>query len=264
MALIKCDYYSETLGISTSMTVILPQRTFSQIGMEGAAGSAKHPTLYLLHGFSDDDTIWARRTSIERYVSSLGIAVVMPNVHKSFYTNMENGDAYWTFLTEELPRLARSFFPLSDDPKLNFVAGLSMGGYGAFKWALAYPERFAAAASLSGVLDLAGERAKPAYDSIKRSFDLIFGDRAVEGSTDDLFELLRRLPKDAELPELYQVCGTEDFLYEGNVRFRDAIRQSGYPKYRYEEEPGEHTWEFWDKHIQSALALFSRKIQERG
>src|SRR5690606_35149889 len=115
----------------------------------------KHPVLYLLHGLSDDDTIWLRRTSIERYVAGLGLAVVMPNVHRSFYADMAYGGQYWTFLTEELPRVAGDFFPLSDAREDNYVAGLSMGGYGAFKWALSYPERFAAAGSLSGVLDLA-------------------------------------------------------------------------------------------------------------
>src|SRR5690625_3617308 len=71
------------------MTVILPEQTQSQIGMKNKKVSDKHPTLYLLHGFSDDHTIWTRRTSIERYVSEMGLAVVMPNVHHSFYTDME-------------------------------------------------------------------------------------------------------------------------------------------------------------------------------
>lgn len=93
----------------------------------------KHPTLYLLHGLSDDHTIWLRRTSIERYVASMGLAVVMPAVHRSFYTDMDKGYRYWTFISEELPALARSFFPLSDKREDNFAAGLSMGGYGAFK-----------------------------------------------------------------------------------------------------------------------------------
>ncbi|RUS47957.1 alpha/beta hydrolase family protein [Cohnella sp. AR92] len=264
MALIQCQFNSEVLGINTSMTVILPQETINQIGMKGKAFAGKHPTLFLLHGFSDDDTIWSRRTSLERYAASLGIAVVMPNAHKSFYTDMEYGDPYWTFLTEELPQVARSFFPLSDDPKLNFVAGLSMGGYGAFKWALTHPDRFAAAASLSGVLDIAALKANPSNPAIGRAFDLIFGERAVTGSPDDLFELLGRLPRgSAELPELYQCCGTEDFLYEDNIRFRDAIRKAGYPNYRYEEGPGDHEWGYWDAHIQEALALFGRKAKER-
>ena len=155
MALIKCDFYSDALGLSTSMHVILPQQTHTQIGMENVTGTGLHPTLYLLHGMSDDDSIWLRRTSIERYVASLGIAVVMPQVHRSFYTDMAEGGQYWTFISEELPKLARSFFPLSPKREDNFVAGLSMGGYGAFKLALRKPDQYAAAASLSGALDMA-------------------------------------------------------------------------------------------------------------
>ena len=152
MAFIQCGFFSEVLGLSTSMNVILPQSSAGQIGMEGKSFSEKHHTLYLLHGLSDDHTIWMRRTSIERYAASLGIAVVMPAVHRSFYTDMANGYNYWTFVSEELPAIARSFFPLSDAREDNFVAGLSMGGYGAFKLALRCPDKFAAAASLSGAL----------------------------------------------------------------------------------------------------------------
>ncbi len=136
------------------MHVILPQQTHTQIGMQNVTGTGLHPTLYLLHGLSDDDSIWLRRTSIERYVADLGIAVVMPQVHRSFYTDMAEGGRYWTFISEELPTLARSFFPLSHQREDNFVAGLSMGGYGAFKLALRKPEQYAAAASLSGALDM--------------------------------------------------------------------------------------------------------------
>ena len=155
MALITCDFYSESLGLCCAMNVILPQATSSQIGMQGSVRAKKHPVLWLLHGLSDDHTIWARRTSIERYVAERGIAVVMPNAGKSFYKNMASGPAYGTFLKEELPEIAQSFFPLSTDRRDNFVAGNSMGGYGAFLLALSQPERFAAAASLSGALDIA-------------------------------------------------------------------------------------------------------------
>ncbi|MFD2881182.1 alpha/beta hydrolase [Paenibacillus rhizoplanae] len=155
MALIECKFYSEVLGLSTSMTVILPQQTTTQIGMSNVSKGTLHPTLYLLHGLSDDDSIWLRRTSIERYVAEMGIAVVMPQVHRSFYTDMKAGGQYWTFISEELPALARSFFPLSPKREDNFVAGLSMGGYGAMKLGLRKPENWAAAASLSGALDMA-------------------------------------------------------------------------------------------------------------
>jgi len=251
MALIHCHFYSESIGMSTSMTVILPQQTQTQIGMESNRGGRKLlPTLYLLHGLSDDDTIWTRRTSIERYVASMGIAVVMPNVHKSFYANMEYGENYWTFLTEELPAVARSFFPLSDKREDNFVAGLSMGGYGAMKWALSYPDRIAAAASLSGSLDIV-ERVKNGPSWLK--FDFVFGNRQVEGTGDDLLWLLKQAGEsEGTKPKLYQCCGTEDFLYQDNLTFRDACRRAGFDL-TYEEETGDHNWAYWDMKIQNVL-----------
>ena len=123
-----------------------------------------HPTLWLLHGLSDDESIWSRSTSIERYVAPLGLSVVMPNVHRSFYTNMHSGYRYWDFVSEELLEKARGFFPLSSARADNFVAGLSMGGYGALKLAVTLPEQFAAAASLSGVTDAAEWRVDRSED----------------------------------------------------------------------------------------------------
>ncbi len=239
------------------MTVILPQQTNNQIGMSGHAHSGKHPTLYLLHGLSDDDTIWTRRTSIERYVAPLGLAVVMPNVHQSFYTDMEYGNPYWTFLTEELPAVARSFFPLSGEREHNYVAGLSMGGYGAFKWALRHPDKFAAAASLSGALDMVSRIAREKGTPMGRVLQLVYGGKNIQGTPDDLLWLLEEASRSGEpKPALYQCCGTEDFLYDDNQAFRQACLRTGYPAYVYEEGPGDHTWEYWDEHIRKALDFF--------
>ena len=184
MALLRCDFFAETLGLSTSMTVILPQATSAQIGMAGAAGAEDPPTLYLLHGLSDDDTIWSRRTSVERYVAPLGLAVVMPQVHRSYYTDEVHGNRYWTFLSEELPAVVDRFFRLSRRREDTFVAGLSMGGYGALKWALRDPDRFAAAASLSGVLNLARRHTGGG------PLDRVFGPGPVAGTSEDLLALL--------------------------------------------------------------------------
>lgn len=250
MALLQCHFYSEVLGLSTKMTVILPQNTTTQIGMDNVAGSQKHPTLYLLHGLSDDDSIWLRRTSIERYVASMGIAVVMPQVHRSFYTDMAYGGKYWTFISEELPALARSFFPLSDKREDNFVAGLSMGGYGAFKLALRKPEMFAAAASLSGALDIAG---KFINELIADDIQLVFGNNPIEGSDNDLLSLLKQLDQsEGPKPKLYQCCGTEDFLYNDNQTFLKTCQETSLDL-TYDEGPGDHDWAYWDVKIQDVL-----------
>ncbi|RXZ80614.1 esterase family protein [Paenibacillaceae bacterium] len=248
MALINCNFFSDVLGLSTSMTVILPQQTQTQIGMEGKRRAELHPTLYLLHGLSDDHTIWLRRTSIERYVASLGLAVVMPQVHRSFYTDMAYGGKYWTFISEELPAIAQSMFHLSSAREDNFVAGLSMGGYGAFKLALRQPERFAAAASLSGAMDV-----KLLSERGLMDFQTIFGNDLTVSGDDDLLQLLDRAKQNpAEQSKLFQCCGTEDFLYEDNTNFRDLCIQSGLDL-TYEEEPGNHNWDYWDLKIQRVL-----------
>ncbi|WP_026486724.1 alpha/beta hydrolase [Caldanaerobius polysaccharolyticus] len=254
MALIHCDFFSEVLGVSTSMYVILPQATSNQIGMKGRTVSSKHPTLYLLHGLSDDHTIWLRRTSIERYVAPLGLAVVMPAVGRSFYTDMKNGYRYWTFISEELPALARSFFPLSDRREDNFVAGLSMGGYGAFKLALRCPDRYAAAASLSGVMDIVSHAKNASAPMFAEEMYNIFGDpQSIEGSDNDLFYLAAKVANSGgPKPKLYQCCGTEDFLYNENIAFRDYCKKLNLD-ITYEEGPGQHEWGFWDEYIQRVL-----------
>jgi S-formylglutathione hydrolase FrmB len=255
MALIHCDFFSKVLDLSTSMVVILPQLEPSQGGRR-----RKYPTLYLLHGLSDDHTTWQRRTSIERYVEPLGLAVVMPAVHRSFYTDMVHGYRYWTFISEELPALARSFFPLSDARKDNFVAGLSMGGYGAFKLALSHPDRYAAAASLSGALDIVSVvDDEDEEDSWREEMQWVFGDpEDLAGSDNDLFHLARRVARLNVRPRLYQCCGTEDFLYPENVRFKELAESVGLDL-TYEEGPGEHEWEYWDQQIQNVLAWLPLK-----
>lgn len=266
MALLQCDFFSETLALSCSMNVILPQATQRQIGMAQAAPAAGHrrgadrgyPTLYLLHGLSDDHTTWVRRTSIERYAAGLGLAVVMPAVHRSFYTDTAAaGHRYFDFISEELPPIAREFFPLSAARQDNFIAGLSMGGYGAFKLALTHPDRFAAAASLSGALDVAARFAAAGQGPMPaREWRAVFGELdSIPGSANDLFTLARRLAEQGSPPPaLYQCCGDADPLLEDNRRFRDHLRALGIDA-TYHEDPGRaHDWAYWDEAIQRVLA----------
>ncbi|MBS4218058.1 esterase family protein [Bacillus sp. FJAT-49711] len=251
MALIKCNFFSDALGMSTSMTVILPQQTNSQVGMNGVAKRDSHPTLWLLHGGSDDDSIWNRRTSIERYVSDLGLAVVMPDAHFSFYTNMAYGGKYGTFLMEELPKIARSLFPLSEAKEDNFVAGLSMGGYGAFKWALSKPNQFAAAAGLS-TANFSSSKIMQEWNS-PDFLRLVFGEEPQEGTENDLCHLIEQCDKLSESkPKFYQSCGKEDHLYKYNLDLKEAFMNTDLD-YTYTEESGVHDWAFWDKTIQDVV-----------
>ncbi|MEU4792646.1 alpha/beta hydrolase family protein [Micromonospora tulbaghiae] len=250
MALIRCDFFSEALGVGTSMTVLLPDRGAAGIGVPGAAADGDPPVLYLLHGLTDDDTVWTRRTSIERYVAPLGLAVVMPQVQRSFYCDEAHGNRYWTFLSEELPEVCRSFFRLSTRREDTFVAGLSMGGYGAVKWALRHPDRFAAAASLSGALDVTRRRHHPTHPVDPAVWHTVWGDGPVP-EEDDTVGLLERSGDDR--PALYVACGTEDFLYEDSLRFLDVARKRDVPV-TVDFGPGDHDWAYWDARISDVLA----------
>lgn len=250
MALVRVDFFSEILEVGTSMTVLLPQASAEQIGV--ATGSTTRaegdfPLLYLLHGLSDDSTAWLRYTSIERYTAPLGLAVVMPQVQRSFYADEAHGERFFTFLSEELPDVVGRFFRVSQRREDTFVAGLSMGGYGALKWALHQPERFAAAASLSGALDL--ERIT--HDPSRRPLVRRVFDHRLQPH-DDLFALLGAADVDA-LPSVFVGCGTEDALYDGNVRFLDAATDAGLDVH-VDFRPGEHEWDVWDAMIRDVLA----------
>ena len=242
MVSIDCKFGSDTLKMASSMRVLLPEPS------RHCEPRAEHPVLFLLHGLSDDETAWTRYCALERHVSGLGLAVVMPNAHRSYYSNMKHGYRYWDFVSDELLHKCRALFPISRRREHTFVAGLSMGGYGALKLGLSQPGTFGAVASLSGSCDLAGLHARP------EELALVFGDaRGIAESGGDLQQLARALagsrgPK----PKIFQACGTEDAKLGGNRRFRDFIAPLGFD-YQYEEGPGLHDWAYWDAGIQRIL-----------
>ena len=211
MAFCELRYHSDALGRAVSVNVILPENAKTLIGMTTGAG-ATYKTLYLLHGLSDDHTIWERRTSIERYAAEHGIAVVMPNGGRSWYTDMANGARYFTFITEELPVACRGFFRgMSDKREDNFIGGLSMGGYGAVKAALSFPERYAGCICLSGALDISTFK----HHSIEEwraifGYDLTSAEELC-GSRHDVYTLAQKNAREGrEFPKMYMLCGDND------------------------------------------------------
>ncbi len=244
-------FFSESLGMQTEVYVLLPQRgTEGQIGVNGTVpDTEKFRCLYLLHGLSDDHTIWMRRTSIERYADAYGIAVVMPCAAKSFYTDMKNGDAYYTFVAKELPARIRSTFNISGKREDNFVAGLSMGGYGALKIGLRECESFEACAALSPVTDIvlwsASDVMRP-----------VFGEKGNVPDDDDIYKLVEKRKDDPHRPRIFLACGKEDPIYRESLKMKERLEESGYGRYVYREGRGTHEWAFWDVYIQHALEFF--------
>ncbi len=250
MALMHVNCYSKVLRQHISMDVLLP----TEYESDHFPPEHRWPTLYLLHGLADDHTIWQRWSSLELKLGRLPLAVVMPTTQRGFYTDMKYGPAYFTFISEELPDLCEKLFHLSPKREDRFAAGLSMGGYGAFKLGLRCPQRYAGVASLSGALDVVGSTPCAFdYDTVLPEYPLIFGERAQAiGGEDDLFALAARLAQsDVELPKFFMCCGTEDKLYRENVLFNRRFGEALHIEYH--ENPGSHAWDYWDAHIADVL-----------
>lgn len=258
MAILRCNYISAALNYSTEVYVVMPiiADILAQQGKsleEIYNNQKKLKTLYLLHGANDDPSGYIRKTSIERYAEEKGIAVILPTARNSFYTDMEHGDAYYTFISKEIPLFARSILPLSDKREDNYIAGLSMGGYGAIKIALKNPDQYCAAASMSGVLDIEAEVHQLQSKNINLSD--VFGDLSkLKDSEDDVLYLLRKAKENKiDIPKIYQACGLEDFLYDANQTFKNLANDLFPDRFTYEESKGGHEWEFWDRHLKRII-----------
>lgn len=256
MALMHVEFFSEVLGLSSSIDVIIPQRNKGQIGIDNRSFKPPYPVLYLLHGGSDNHTNWQRNTAIERYVSDLGLVVVMPAVQFSFYSNQKYGFKYFTYLSEELPERVKEFFHVSDRREDTFAAGLSMGGYGAFKLGICCPEKYAAVASMSGSIDQRSRLlGRPLNNQIMLQFaHHTFGSyEEYDRSDNDLAWVLENhLANGVKLPKFYQACGTHDHNYQINVDFHKQFKDKVDLTCAEVEGRG-HDWGFWDEYIQHVL-----------
>ena len=233
-------------------TVLEKMTAFTAIVPDNKPGP--FPVLYLLHGLSDDHTAWARRTSLERTVDGLPLIVVMPNGERSFYTDSQSNPkaAFETYLTHDLIGFVDRTFRTVPTREGRVIAGLSMGGYGAVKLALKHPDKFCAAVSHSGAVGFG-----------RRTFDAgsewaaIMGENAA-GGPNDIFALAETSDR-SSLPALRIDCGMDDFLIEENRALDAHLTALGVP-HEYEEHPGGHNWEYWDKHIQDTLKFFGRVL----
>ena len=254
MAYMNCRFYSKYLAHSTEVMIALPDAWEDR-------PSGGYPVLYLLHGRGDDCSSWMRFSSIERYAGEYQIAVIMPSAETSFYVDGVYGKRYFSYMTQELPKVMESWFPLTKDPAGTYIAGLSMGGYGALKIGLSYPERFARIGIFS-----AGIRPDqiPDYGETDTENDILhedlkqaFGNGPLPGQ-DDPEALIRVCQAEGKhLPGIIHYEGTQDFLYKMNDAFR-SFAQGQKLDYIYEEWDGVHDWIFWDQAIQKMLKKIFR------
>ncbi len=248
MALIRLDHVPETTKVNQALNIILPDP-----GKMNGVPVRERKVLYLLHGLSDDASAWQRYTTIETLASTYGLVVVMPSAGRSFYADQPNGQLYFTYLMEELPRYLSQVFGLEHRRESTLIAGNSMGGYGAFKAALNYPERFCAAASFSGFLSLKFLTIYP-DDPRMQEFTSVFGDlsRLSASEHDPETWLQKAACHPTALPRLFQSCGRQEDLYPLNQLFYAQASGLGL-SLEYHEEDGRHEWLFWDAQLRRFL-----------
>ena len=266
MAVLKFNFLSKDLGLQTNVTIILPSFSYTDMVNERKevyVPGMKFQTLYLLHGGFGDDSDYVNFSNIVRYADVNKLAVVMPSASNSFYANLEYGPKFWDYLSEELPKVCRSMFPLSEKREDNFVGGLSMGAFGAMKLALKKPDMFAAALCMSGasvnpdkIIELKDlinglEDDGPAISRI----EVIYGDlKKYKGSDEDMFlQAKQNVDQGRVLPEFFITCGSSDEILDIAVEAKDHLTRLGYNVF-YEETPGcGHNWDYWDMILRKAI-----------
>ena len=256
MGIFSGNFYSESLMQTVRIQVIFPD--VSNDVTPVVAGTPR--VLYLLHGLGGNCEEWTRFSKIEYYAKKYNFIIILPEVQRSFYCDTSYGPRYFTYIADELPEICSRWFRLDESRENTFIAGESMGGYGAMKAALSRPQRFAAVASLSGALDYAALSCKVLNedwgDILPQELRGINGAVGLPERKDDLLYLVRRAAAIPDRPRILQLCGTEDFLaYANNQTFRRAAEEANYG-ITYLEGPGDHEWPYWDKAIQHAFQFF--------
>lgn len=266
MALIRADFFSQSLMRTVTITAIVPVDKFVN---EKPRERKPYKTLYLLHGVFGNDTDWVTGTRIQRWAQDHDLVVIMPSGENKFYVDNEKSHEYFSrFIGEELVKFTRDLFPLSQKREETFIAGLSMGGYGAIINGLKYYETFGYIAGLSSALMIEDFVNATDGDDIpyinKRSYlESVFGDlENLVGSDKDYKALVEKIDEKSQL-HMYMACGVDDALIIKNRDYRDFLLKN-HVDLTYEEGSGAHEWDFWDRYIYRVLKWLPIESKSEG
>jgi putative tributyrin esterase len=250
---------SDLVGKTLPYNVILP-RDYD------ISRTTRYPVLFLLHGLFGHYSDWLTKTNVADYAAQYRIIIVMPEGNNGWYTDSATtpADKYETYILKELIPDVQKRYRTIETRYGRGVAGLSMGGYGALKFGLKFPDTFVFAASMSGALAAPNwtEDDLKALKAIRDSVFNVFGPINSETRrANDIYEMARGLSaaRVAGLPYFYLDCGTEDLLAAYNQQFATILRDKKIP-HEYRELPGDHNWAFWDRQVQEVLRLASEKL----
>ena len=254
MVLFRGDVKCKSLQRRTSISVILPSDNLHFLQDTEEIVPQPYRTLYLLHGLYGSDDIFLANTSIQKFAEDQGIAIVIPCGENSFYVDHEKSHRFYgEFVGQELLDITRNIFPLSDKREDTFIAGFSMGGYGAIRNGLKYCQNFSKIGMISAALITEDIVDYTDDSNVLRSRDFyesIFGDlNEIKDSDKDPKYLIENC---RDIPDIFMACGNDDFLIEKNIDFYEFLKSRDIDA-KFIQAPGEHTWEFCDKYIKEFI-----------
>ncbi len=255
MALVNLKLQSELLSTNVEVDMYFPCDLPAEVGFEPKG------TLTLLHGYKGSASAWFSYTAAIRYAADNALVLICPSCSNSFYQDSVIGN-YETFITKEMPMLLSRMFVYPKERERNYIAGLSMGGYGALYLGMSHPELYAGCASFSGALDL--ELFVEKFDQTKKlQMDMLFNtvnDKIPDSK--NLYKLIDKIaamPKENQ-PKILSTCGYEDmepyFIKPQNDAFSAYATTLDIANYKHMEWSGDHTWKFWDRSLIYAIDYF--------
>lgn len=257
MAYIDCKLKSQILQTTVTVKLYFPTDLPAEVGNQIKG------CLTLLHGYTNCAEDWFQMTSAARYAADNGLMLIVPDCGNSFYQNMMYGGAYRTFLVDEMPVLLHNIFrfiPMQRDR--NFIAGLSMGGYGALYLGMSRPDIWGGCASFSGAVDLSLMLRDPNVPGLREVFAPIFGDSLALPKASNLHYVAQKaaeLPPQRQ-PKILLTNGLQDFepyhIVEQNDSLHATLYKLNLAYYRRIQWDGVHEWNFWDRSLVYAIDYF--------
>ncbi len=256
MAKININMFSCYLKRDVHVDVVLPSKDFFNIINNDLEYNKKeYKCLFLLHGIGDNEKVWSKNTCIDELAQKYGVVVVMPSAENTYYTDTSYSVLIKSFIEKELYSFIRFNFPISSNKKDIYIAGNSMGGYGALKIALSNLDKFGNCASFSGGLDIV----KQVNSKLKSiiDFDAVFGDISnIDQSEHSIKYLLNN--KIVEDLNIYLTCGIDD---QNLLSTKEIVNVLDDKKinYKFIEDEGAHTWTYWNKQIKDYFEFVFKK-----
>jgi len=260
---------SKILNKDVKYTIYLPP--------DYTSSERTYPVVYLLHGYTDDNSGWLQFGEINRYADKAiaegkipPMIIVMPNGDSSFYINSYDGkEKYEDFFIKELMPSIEKTYRVKAEKKYRGVAGLSMGGYGSLIYGLKYPELFAASAPLSAAVWSDDEIIKMSEEQWIETNGQLFG-RSLKGRdrltkawyNNSILKIIETKSADDLKKVRYWIdCGDEDGLSKGNCVLHIALTDKKVP-HEFRVRDGTHNWTYWRTGITDALQFIGQSFHQ--